>query len=216
MVSTMTGSSVNKRRGIMMIAILVFLGGLIWTNQAKATCSTYAGDATFNEYYFGGDPNFLEIYIKNINTVPQTAWQNWTLRVYESAVTYTDYVLNDTTSAYCPFGSKAYVTFDVPGGLPSTDISVALFDASGNEIDYLDACGPPGSCSLPGYYTPDAGTCSTTDHALALDNLGNRDISRFPDGTGNWAISGGSGSGTSYTSCATNTAGVAILPVWQR
>lgn len=211
MVSPMAHRSDNRYRGIMMLAILVFLAGLIWTNQAKATCSMYAGDATFNEYYFGGDLNFLEIYIKNINTVPQTAWQNWKLRVYESAVSYTDHVLNDATSAYCPFGSKAYVTLDIPAGLPSPDISVVLLDASGNEIDYLDACGPPGSCSLPAYYTPDVGTCATTDHDLALDSLGSRDISRFPDGTGNWALSGGTGSGTSYTSCTTNTAGVAKI-----
>ena len=194
----------------MMIALLAFLGGLFWTNPAKASCSPYAGGATFNEYYFGNaGTNFLEVYIKNINTIQQADWQNWTLRVYESTATFTDYVLNDTTSSYCPFGSKAYITFDVPGGLPSPDISVALLDASGNEIDYLDACGPPGSCTLPAYYTPDPGTCSVTDHDMVLDSLGNRDISRFPDGTGNWAMSAGTGSGTSFTSCTTNTAGIA-------
>lgn len=180
-----------------------------WNDKTMAACSTYAGEATFNEYYFGSDPNFLEMYIKNVNNVPQTAWQNWVIRVYESTTVFTDYVLNDMTSTYCPFGNKAYVTFDVPGGLPSPDVSVVLFDDSGNEVDYLDACGPPGSCSLPGYYTPDPGVCSSTDHDIFLDSLGNKDIARFPDGTGTWAISGGTGSGTSYTSCTTNNAGVA-------
>ena len=194
----------------MVLAILVFHGGLFLTNPAKASCSPYAGGATFNEYYFGNAAtNFLEIYIKDINVIPQAAWQNWTLRVYESSATFTDYVVNDSTANYCPFGSKAYITFDIPGGLPSPDLSVALLDASGNEIDYLDACGPPGNCSLPAYYTPDPGTCAATDHDMVLDDLGNRDISRFPDGSGNWAMSAGTGSGTSYTSCTTNTAGVA-------
>ena len=204
-----TDSRVTKRYRMLLLAMLVSLGGLSWSNIAKASCSPYAGGATFNEYYFGNaDTNFLEIYIKDINVIPQAAWQNWTLRVYESSATFTDYVVNDSTATYCPFGSKAYITFDVPGGLPSPDISVALLDASGNEIDYLDACGPPGSCSLPAYYTPDPGSCAATDHDLVLDNLGNRDISRFPDGSGNWAMSAGTGSGTSFTACTTNTAGV--------
>ena len=210
MARTMTGSSVNKPWRMMMLAILVFPGGLFWMNPAQATCSPYAGGATFNEYYFGNAAtDFLEIYIKNISTIPQAAWQNWTLRVYESSATFTDYVVNDSTATYCSFGSKAYIQFDVPGGLPSPELSVALLDASGNEIDYLDACGPPGSCSLPAFYTPDPGTCAVTDHSMVLDSLGNKDISRSPDGSGNWAMSEGVGSGSDYTSCATNTAGIA-------
>ena len=204
-----TDSHVYKRSRMLLLLMLVFLGELSWTNTVKASCSPYAGGASFNEYYFGNaTTDFLEIYIKNINAIPQTAWQNWTLRVYESSATFTDYVVNDSTATYCTFGSKAYINFDVPGGLPSPELSVALLDASGNEIDYLDACGPPGSCSLPAYYTPDPGTCAVTDHDMVLDSLGNKDISRFPDGSGNWAMSAGTGSGTDYTSCATNTAGI--------
>ena len=208
MTGTISNSDVIKPCRIFLIVMLFFLSGIFWAGPVKATCSVYAGDATFNEYYFGNDTNFLEVYIKNISTIPQTEWQNWTLRVYESATEFTDYTLNDSTSTYCPFGSKAYVTFDVPGGLPGPDISVVLLDASGNEIDYLDACGPPGSCSLPGYYTPDAAVCSSSDHEFNISSLGNKDIARFPDGSGDWSISSGSGSGTSYTLCAINNAGI--------
>lgn len=205
-----TDRRLYKNGRMLLLAMLIFLGALSSANTVKASCSPYAGDATFNEYYFGNaGTNFLEIYIKNIKTIPQSAWQNWTLRVYESSSTFTDYVVNDSTASYCPFGSKAYIALDVPGGLPSPEVSVALLDASGNEIDYLDVCGPPGNCSLPAYYTPDPGNCALTDHELVLDDLGNRDISRFPDGRGDWAMSTGSGSGTSFTSCTSNTAGVA-------
>lgn len=209
MTKTAKVNMLSRIRKTMSVLALIVIGMFSWKGSAQAACSVYAGDATFNEYYFGTDTNFLEMYIKNVNNIPQTTWQNWVIRVYESTTVFTDYVLNDTTSTYCPFGNKAYVTFDVPGGLPSPDVSVVLLDDSGNEIDYLDACGPPGSCTLPGYYTPDPGVCSVTDHDLALDSLGNKDIARFPDGTGTWAISGGTGSGTSYTSCTTNNAGVA-------
>ncbi len=194
------------------LVLLLMLSGLLWTTHSRAACSVYADRATFNEYYFGNSgANFLEVYINNTADVPRTEWQNWSIRVYTAPGTFTDHVLNDTTATYCEFGSRAYATLEVPGGLPSPDISVALFDASGNEIDYLDACGPPGSCTLPGYYTPEAGMCAAVDHDLQLDSLGNRDISRFPDGSGDWAISSGTGAGTSFTNCETNNAGVSKL-----
>ena len=214
MISTMTGSSVYKRHFVM--AMLVVLVGLIWTGSAKAGCSAYADKVTFNEYYFGNDPDFLEIYIKNINTVPEADWQGWTLRVFDSPTTSTDYVFDSLsgspTATYCTFGSKAYATFDVPGdNLPSPEFSAVLLDSAGDEVDYLHACGPGGTCPLATpYYTP-VGSCSTGDHDLILASLGNRDISRFPDGTGNWAVSGGSGAGTSYTSCTPNIAGVSKI-----
>ena len=198
------------------LLLLFFFVAVLSTSTARATCSTYAGKASFNEYYFGNDPNFLEIFIKNISTIPEGDWQGWTIRVYTSSTVWTDYVLDSlsaTPSAtYCPFGSKAFVTVDVPAGLPSTTstVAVALLDATGNEIDYLKACGTPGTCTLPTFYTPDPAVCNATiDHDIILSSMGNRDLSRFPDGSGNWAISGGTGSGSSYTSCTSNLAGIA-------
>lgn len=194
------------------LVLLLMLSGLLWTAQSRAACSVYADRATFNEYYFGNaGPNFLEVYINNTVDVPRTDWQNWFIRVYTAPGAFTDHVLNDTSATYCEFGSRAYATLELPGGLPSPDISVALFDASGNEIDYLDACGPPGGCPLPGYYTPEPGMCASADHDLQLGSLGNRDISRFPDGSGDWAISSGSGAGTAFTNCEINNAGVSKL-----
>lgn len=193
------------------LMLLLLMHASIWAASANAACSVYAGDAAFNEYYFGTDTNFLEVFIKNTNVISQADWQDWTVRVYTSPASFTDYAINDSTSSYCTFGSKAYITHEIPGGLPDPDVSVVLLDASGNEIDYLDTCGPPDSCSLPGFYTPEPAVCSSIDHEHKIGSLGNKDLSRFPDGEGEWDISGGTGSGTSFTSCAPNNAGIIKL-----
>ncbi len=202
----LTLSPTNMMRMLVLAALTLSM--CLWSVSSKAACSTYAGDAAFNEYYFGNDVNYLEVFIKNTSVIPQADWQGWTVRVYDAPGSYTDYTLNDTTSSYCTFGSKGYITQLVPGGLPSPDISVALLDAAGDEIDYLDVCGPPDSCSLPGYYNPEPAVCSTADHDHNISSLGNKDLARFPDGRGKWDISGGTGAGTSFTSCSPNSAGI--------
>lgn len=149
-----------------MVLVLALLVGLIWSSTANAVCSPYAGTANFNEYYFGGDDNFLEVYIKNINTIPEADAQNWTLRVYTAQGVFTDYVLDTLggtpTAEFCDFGSKAYITYNMQEqhgtGLPSTQsgdgVTVVLFDELGREIDYLNVCGTPGNCTIPRVLMP--------------------------------------------------------------
>jgi len=207
------GNSICRSPRILFVVVFLVCS-LFWTQIATATCSAYSGgQATFNEYYFGNaGTNFLEVYIKDISAITQADWQGWTLHVYtpskKGPPNDAVYTLDNTTTSYCVFGSKAYITYDIPAGLPSPDIAVALKDAAGNEIDYMDACGPPGTCTLPTLYTPDAGTCSPYAHDLKINSLGNKDISRFPDGTGNWDISSNTGGNTTYTQCTINNAGV--------
>ncbi|HEY9052214.1 MAG TPA: hypothetical protein VIQ03_11755, partial [Gammaproteobacteria bacterium] len=65
-----------------LVVLFSTFANLAWISSSFAACSPYAGQATFNEYYFGNSAtNFLEVYIKNINNVPQSAWQGWRLRV---------------------------------------------------------------------------------------------------------------------------------------
>lgn len=44
-----TDGRVTKHYRMLLLAMLVSLGGLSWSNIAKASCSPYAGGATFNE-----------------------------------------------------------------------------------------------------------------------------------------------------------------------
>lgn len=171
-------------------------------------CSTYVGKATINEYYFGTDTNFLEVLIFNNVQVPQSVWSTWQVQVYDAAGTpVLSYGLNDPNIQACPTSSKTYLTFPVAGGLPSPAggaINVVLLDASGDEVDYLKFSQ---SSPIPVWYAP---TCSSFsyDTDLVIANMGNRDVARFPDGKGNWAISGGVGSGTTFTSCTGNNANI--------
>lgn len=171
-------------------------------------CSTYLGKATINEYYFGTGTNFLEILILNNVQVPQSVWSTWQVQVYNAAGTpVLSYGLNDLNIQACPTSSKTYLTFPVAAGLPSPAggaINVVLLDADGNEVDYLkfSLLAP-----IPVWYAP---TCSSFsyDTDLVIANMGNKDVARFPDGKGDWAISGGAGSGTTFTSCTGNNANI--------
>lgn len=171
-------------------------------------CSTYVGKATINEYYFGTDTNFLEVLIFNNVQVPQSVWSTWQVQVYDAAGTpVISYGLNDPNIQACPTSSKTYLTFPVAGGLPSPAggaINVVLLDADGDEVDYLKFSQ---SSPIPVWYAP---TCSSFsyDTDLVIANMGNRDVARFPDGKGDWAISGGSGSGTTFTSCTGNNTNI--------
>lgn len=190
-----------------------FLGCLlsvISVLPAWSACSdaTNIGKATINEYYFGTDTNFIEVMILNNVLVPESVWSTWQVQVYDAAgAAVLSYGLSNPNVQSCPTASKTYLTYPVAAGLPSPaggGINVVLLDGSGNEIDYLKFAQ---SSPIPQYYVP---TCASFayDIDLVVANLGNKDVARIPDGKGSWAISGGTGSGTTYTPCTSNNASI--------
>lgn len=174
------------------------------SGNVMAACSTsFFEKAYLNEYYFGNSTNYLEVFIPNNNKVSAVDWSTWNIRVYTSATAYTDYPISGAVA--CSFGSKTYLTYEVAGGLPGTGgaVNVVLYDGSGNEIDYLKF---DNSSPIPVYTAAQCGYLSSHDIDLVVSNYGNKDVSRFPDGKGDWSISSLTGANTTNTRCASNDA----------
>lgn len=172
---------------------------------AHAACSSNFEDGYLNEYYFGTGTNFLEVFIPNNTQTTSTDWSTWTVRVYTSAGSYTSYPMSGANA--CDFGSKTYLTYDVPAGLPGTGgaVNAVLYDSSGNEIDYLKF---DNSSPVPVYTAAQCTYGVSHDGELVISNYGNKDVARFPDGTGDWSISSLTGANTTYTKCSSNDASI--------
>lgn len=166
-----------------------------------ACTTTYFEKAYLNEYYFGTSTNYLEVYIPNNNQVSSADWSSWYARVYTGATTYTSYPLSGATA--CVFGSKTYLAYNVPGGLPGTGgaVNVVLYDGNGNEIDYLKF---DNSSPISVYQAAQCAYAASHDIDLEVSNYGNKDVARFPDGNGDWSISSLTGANTTNTRCAPN------------
>lgn len=182
--------------GFFTLFALLGVGG-----SAHAACSGSYDKAYLNEYYFGTGTNFLEVYVPNNTLVTSSDWNNWYVRVYTGSTTYTSYPLSGATA--CDFGSKTYLTYDVSAGLPGTGsaVNAILYDGSGNEIDFLKF---DNKSPLPDYQTPQCSYGASHDNDLVISSYGNKDVARFPDGTGNWSISSLTGANTTYTKCNSN------------
>jgi uncharacterized repeat protein (TIGR01451 family) len=203
--------------------------------SAHAACSSKWSSpqkAWFNEYFFGSGgsapPNFLEVYSTN-NAFP-ASWQGWSIDVYTGKDTKITYPLNTSTAIACTVSNKTWLTTNVPGGLRQQNALVLLKD---NEGAYVDAFvfdnsappepwpGSPASSWFPGLDSPSG--CpelakSLTSQAevatskpkqfnmLVLNNYGNKDMARDPDGGPRWDLTSNTGSGTTYTQCVSNNA----------
>lgn len=212
------------------MAVLFALLSLLANAPAQAACSAWQGNAVLNEYYFGtANPpgNFLEIYSGD-PTFTASTWQNWSIDVYSALNTKTSYVLNSSLTAVqaCVFGSKTYVTYSVAGGLVSSAALVVLRDAGGSPVDALvfdnnKNTPAPWPAAATSYYPALAGECSSLSgtldaqellykttlsqmNMLQIPSYGNKDIARFPDGTGVWDISSNRGAGTTFSQCSPN------------
>lgn len=216
------------RRGIAWMLV----SALMLPMAVQAACSPSTGAAVLNEYYFGtSNPpgNFLEIYSKD-PAFARGAWQGWTIDVYSSLNTKTSYLLdaNLTNVQACVFGSKTFVTASVPAGLVSSAALVILRDATGSPADALvfdnnKTIPAPWPVAASSYYPTLATECPTLAAALdaqatayagtlsqqnmlQIPSYGNKDIARFPDGSGIWDISSNQGAGTTFSQCSSNSA----------
>ncbi|HEY9148913.1 MAG TPA: DUF11 domain-containing protein, partial [Gammaproteobacteria bacterium] len=210
MSSSHTAITLQRRPWRLLAGLFLAMAGLLSTVQSYAACSSgYVDQVYLNEYYFGTDLNFLEVYIPNNNKVAAGASDSWSIRVYDAADSYTDYSL-DSSNPYtniCTFGSKTFITHDVPGGLPGTGkaINAVLLDGNGDEIDYLKFSQ---QSPITEYVSPQCTYGPTHDIDLEIPNYGNKDVARFPDGRGEWSISSLTGANTSYSQCTSNDAGI--------
>ncbi|WP_162256889.1 DUF11 domain-containing protein [Noviherbaspirillum sp. Root189] len=213
-----------------------FLISLVFiSSSAHAACSSWRSPqkAWFNEYFFGSGgsapPNFLEVYSTS-NAFP-ASWQNWSIDVYTGINTKTTYPLNTSTATACTVSNKTWLTSNVPGGLRQQNALVLLKDEDGAYVDafVFDNSSPPepwpgsaasswfpglansttGCPALATSLTSQAGASASTPkqfNMLVLNNYGNKDMARDPDGGSKWDLTSNTGSGTTYTQCVSNNA----------
>jgi uncharacterized repeat protein (TIGR01451 family) len=196
-------------------------------------CSTWRSPQKvwFNEYFFGSGgsapPNFLEVYSTS-NAFP-ASWQNWSVDVYSAANTKTTYPLTNSTATACTVSNKTWLTSNVTAGLRQQNALVVLKDNVGKYVDafVFDNSSPPapwpgtaasswfpgladsttGCPALSTALQTQAGTSGTSAkqaNMLVLQNYGNKDMARDPDGGSIWDLTSNTGAGTTYTQCVSN------------
>ena len=177
------------------LAGLILVFACVASAPATAGCSAYQTKVTINEYNY--IQNFVELKVLDSSVIGATgSFSGWTLRVKTS---------NRDTSKSVGSGvgscsSATYVKFDFNSNEMAQDASVILTDAAGNEVDFFRL----GQSSLPNYITPTCSSFAYDTDAPLLGSAGPKDISRLPDGTGDWAISPGTGSNSLSTLCGSN------------
>lgn len=208
---------------------LAALLALMLAPSAQASCSVWLDKAWFNEYYFGNDGKFLELYSNDKNF--PASWQGWTVDVYDGVnqkMIPTVSFNNGTAFACTKTGNKTWVTHNSTANLSGNKGLVILRDNAGDYVDALafDNTAPPApwtsdtSNYLPALVTAcpalasrlssQAGTAGSSPNQaniLKWSSQGNKDYSRQPDGLGSpWYVTSLTGSGTTYTTCTSNNA----------
>lgn len=189
-----------------MVLTLLAVSVLGTAGIAHGACSTpYFEKAYLNEYFFGTSANYLEVFIPNNNKVTSTDWLSWKARIYTDTSSFTDYPMSGVE--VCTFGSKSYLTYHVPSGLPGTGgaVNVVLLDGGNNEIDYLRF---NNKSPISVYQAEQCIYSASHDIDYLFSSYGNKDVARFPDGSGDWSDSSFTGANTTNTRCASNDASI--------
>lgn len=207
------------------LVVRVVLLGVWATGGAQAACSAWMDKAFLNEYYFGpSGNNFLEIFSED-PAFSASAWSNWTIDVYDGKDKKDTYSKSNATQSTCSSGAKIWGVLEGDLKLEASHALVILRDGNGDPVDVMvfDNGSPPSpwKSAADNYFS----TLSTQCPALAtrlssqaaesekpyhgqnmivLDNAGNKDIGRVPDGAGLWSNSGLTGANTTTTKCSSN------------
>lgn len=168
------------------MALALFALLALFAPGLHAACSTFLGQATLNEIFNGsgtGGGRFMEVKLLD-TTIPATTYANWRI-----SICYVSGGAQSCTSI--ALGSEATGPYVVTGNALSTDyyyssqntaMDFALLDGSGAYIDYF---------SINGYSRGGVSACAfpyDTSITLAQNPF---NISRVPDGTGDWSYQPG-------------------------
>lgn len=214
------------------LGCMLLLVPLLVTLPAQAACSSWRSPQKvwLNEYFFGSGanapPNYLELYSTSNTYAAQ--WHGSYVEVYSAANTKTTYTFTAATATACTIANKTWITYNVLGGLRQQNALVILRDPGGAAIDafVFDNTAPPAPwTSASNNWAPSHTTgCPALDTALnnqaalattrpfndanmlVLASYGNKDFSRYPDGSTPWNDTTYTGAGTSYTQCVSNNA----------
>ena len=205
----MSGIQNNTKRSfhpIFLGTVLVVLGVILSSSTARAACSTDIGKVTTNEYNTLGSNNALNssyVEIKllptpvtpSVGQTPLTTVPGWTLKSY----TKTGVLLDTQAVASSGVGSCPGTPYRATALILNGDGYAHLLDASGNLVDvvYVNAAVPATvlGCAL---------STISIDKDIQGAGSSRKNISRDPDGTGNWIESLGTGNGSEATPCASN------------
>lgn len=204
----------------------IFLLTSCFVAEGLAACSAWMDRAFLNEYYFGtSGSNFLELYSQD-KSFSSSVWTNWKIDVYSAANTFVRYSNSNATQTTCNTGSKTWGVLSDISSLESSHALVILRDENNDPVDVMvfDNGAPPlpWQSASTNYFSSLSSQCSTLasrlnaqaaasakpyygQNMVVLSNYGNKDVGRFPDGSGNWSESGLTGSGTTKTQCSSNS-----------
>lgn len=194
---------------LLTITLLVMTLQLVTMADAFAACSASIGKVTINEYNNLSSNNtlsstFVEIKLLPVpvapaaGAAPVTDVTGWSLKSY----TKNNQLLDTKTVASASVGGCTGTDYRAtPLTLNNAgDGYVHLFDNNGDLVDvlYVNVTPPTSvaSCSL---------STITTDKDIQGADSNRKDVSRIPDGTGDWVMSIGSGNNSEQTLCANNS-----------
>lgn len=190
------------------LLLLLSLGAALFAPQVFAACSTtYQGKVVINEYNYTN--NYIELKVLDPAVLAATGnLSNWslTLKINSGGGRTTTKNVGTTISNpaqnTCAATTATYIRIPFAANEMENDAVALLKDESGNEVDLLKM--KQDSHSYP-TLTP---TCAAWPYDTVLnpdmDSSGPKDIARYPDGTGNWTVSPGTGAGSFETPCTTN------------
>lgn len=212
---TLIREYLGRARQALLAALLLLCA---W--QVLAACSSSVGSVVINEYNNLNSNNALSssfVEIKILSASPPADLASWKIYSYTKNGSLIGSAVNVPSSGtgYCSGSSYRAVSVGLSG---SGDGYVQLVDASGNLVDtfYLNVTVPTSALGC---------TLSTLPYDLDIQGADSnrKNVSRDPDGTGNWIMSIGSGNNSEQTLCQNNrdllsltkSAGVSSLLVGQ-
>ena len=202
-------SAVWKRFAwLMFVAVMWTIGSTALGPKAWAACSTAIGKATINEYNNLGSNNELGGSYVEIKLLPEpigissgqaplSDTPGWTLKSYTKTGSLQDTKAVSSAGTGTCAGTNYRATPLALSG--AGDGFIHLLDSAGNLVDalYLNVAVPSNavSCTL---------STISTDKDIQGSDSNRKNVSRAPDGTGDWIMSLGSGSNSEQTLCANN------------
>lgn len=194
---------------VRMLGWFVGIFAAIAATSAYSACSSFVDRVVINEMRYHNSAYFIELKALDTTIAADTNnFDGWKLTLYykqgqvkQLTKNVSEMYLSGSDS--CGTGNLVYMTWD-PGTNPPLDDSVIVVtDKAGNEVDVLYV----GQNEYPDYYASSCSYPASHDTKVPLTgSSGHKDLARLPDGTGNWLISPGTGSGSTNTQCTTNDA----------
>lgn len=194
-----------KRFARLVFVVVIWTIGLTEIGPgAWAACSTAIGNATINEYNnLGSNSTLGSSYVEikllpvPIGEAPLNDISGWTLKSYSKNGNLQDtQTVSSAGTGACAGTAYRATPLSLSGG---GDGYVHLLDGFGNLVDalYLNVGVPTNavSCTL---------STISTDKDIQDSDSNRKNVSRAPDGTGDWIMSLGSGNGSEQTLCANN------------